>query len=38
MNTIQHHSDDVIESSPYGYRLNNGDDIDDELVEVTTPL
>ena len=38
MNTIQAHPDDVIESSPYGFRLHNGDEIDDELVQVNTPL
>ena len=37
MNTIQHDSDDVIENSPYGFRLNNGDEIDDEVVQITTP-
>ena len=38
MNTIQHNLDDVIENSPYGFRLNNGDEIDDEVVQITTPL
>ena len=33
MNTIQHHSDDIIDNNnPYGFRLNNGDEIDDEIV------
>ena len=38
MNTIQHDSKNVIENSPYGFRLNNGDEIDDEVVQITTPL
>ena len=38
MNTIQASSDEVVlESSPYGFRLHNGDEIDDELVQINTP-